>query len=272
MSLTRQQYVAANRESWNESAPRHAERNLDKLLAEFAKPGHSCLDEIETARLMDLGVMGRSVAQLCCNNGQELVSVKNLGAARCVGFDNADVFLEQARRIAAAAGVEVEFHHGDIHEIPPSFDACFDLLYVTIGALCWMPKLVDFFAVVNRLLRPGGAILVYEHHPIVAMWDPFDDVDPPLWKHSYFKQEPWIDTDGLDYFDGESYESKPLYTFQHTLSEIFMACLDNRLVIESFEEFPHDLSPSYGHLERLEAKLPLSYTLVARKPSAVTGS
>ena len=272
MSLTRQQYVAANRESWNEAAPSHAERNLDKLLAEFAQPGHSCLDEIETARLEALGVTGRSVAQLCCNNGQELVSVKNLGAARCVGFDNADVFLDQARRIAAAAGVEVEFHHGDIHEIPRSFDACFDLLYVTIGALCWMPKLVDFFAVVNRLLRPGGAILLYEHHPIVAMWDPFDDVDPPLWKHSYFKQEPWIDTDGLDYFDGESYESKPLYTFQHTLSDIFMACLDNRLVIESFEEFPHDLSPSYGHLERLEAKLPLSYTLVARKQEAVTGS
>ena len=272
MSLTRQQYVAANRESWNESAPRHAERNLDELVAKFSNPGHSCLDEIETERLTALGVVGADVGQLCCNNGQELVSVKNLGAARCVGFDNADAFLEQARKIAAAGGVEVEFHHGDIHEIPASFDGAFDILYVTIGALCWMPKLVDFFAVAARLLRPGGAILVYEHHPVVAMWDPFDDVEPPMWKHSYFKQDPWVDTEGLDYFDGESYESKPLYTFQHTLSEILTACLDNRLVIERFDEFPHDLSPSYLHLERLEAQLPLSYALVARKPGAVTGS
>ncbi len=272
MSFTRQQYVAANRESWNESAPRHAERNLEELVAKFSKPGHSCLDAVETAKLKALGVEVSDVGQLCCNNGQELVSVKNLGAARCVGFDNADAFLEQARRIAAAAGVAVEFHHGDIHEIPAQYDANFDILYVTIGALCWMPRLVDFFAVADRLLRPGGAILVYEHHPILAMWDPFDDVEPPLWKHSYFKQDPWIDTDGLDYFDGQSYESKPLYTFQHTLSEILMACIDNRLVIEHFEEFSHDLSPSYGHLERLDAKLPLSYTLVARKPEAITGS
>ncbi len=272
MSLTRQQYVAANRESWNESAPRHAARNLEELLGQFSQPGHSCLDEIETERLQALGVAGRDVGQLCCNNGQELVSVKNLGAGRCVGFDNADGFLEQARKIAGAAGVEVEFHHGDIHEIPARFDACFDILYVTIGALCWMPKLVDFFAVAARLLRPGGAILVYEHHPVVAMWDPFDDVDPPMWKHSYFKKDPWIDTDGLDYFDGESYQSKPLYTFQHTFAEIFMACIDNRLAIEHLAEFPHDLSPSYGHLERLDAQLPLSYTLVARKPRMVTGS
>lgn len=272
MSLTRQQYVAANRESWNESAPKHAARNQEQLIADFAAPGHSCLDAIETAQLKALGVTGSDVGQLCCNNGQELVSVKGLGAARCVGFDNADEFLDQARQIAAAAGQEVEFHHGDIHEIPQHFDACFDILYVTIGALCWMPKLVDFFAVVDRLLHPGGAILVYEHHPILAMWDPFDDVDPPPWKHSYFKQDPWVDTDGLDYFDGESYESKPLYTFQHTLSEIFMACIDNGLAIESFAEYDHDQSLSYGHLERLEAKLPLSYTLVARKQEEVTGS
>ena len=270
MSLSRQQYVAANREGWNESAPRHAARNLDRLLSQFSVPGHSCLDEVETARLKALGVTGRDVAQLCCNNGQELVSVKNLGAARCVGFDNADAFLDQARALSRAAGVSVEFHQGDIHDIPARYDANFDILYVTVGVLCWMPRLVDFFTVADRLLRPGGAILVYEHHPILTMWDPFDDVDPPLWKHSYFKQDPWVDTDGLDYFTGGTYDSKPLYTFQHTLSDILMACIDNRLAIEHFAEFPHDPSPCYGHLERLEAKLPLSYILVARKSLDLT--
>ena len=263
--MDRAAVVAANREGWNEAAPRHQARNLDTLLADFAKPGHSCLDEIATARLHALGIAGKDVAQLCCNNGQELVSVKNLGAGRCVGFDNAERFLEQARAIAGAAQVEVEFVPGDVHVAPRDYDACFDVVTVTIGALCWMPKLDAFFAVAARLLRPGGCVFVYEHHPVVAMFDPFDDVDPPRWRHSYFKQDPWVDTDGLDYFDGESYQSKPLYTFPHTLSETLMACIGNGLAIELFEEFPHDLSPSYGHLERLEAKLPLSYLLVARK-------
>ncbi len=266
MSPGRKEIVAANREGWNEAAPRHRARNLETLLADFRKPGHSCLDEVETARLVNIGIAGRDVAQLCCNNGQELVSVKNLGAGRCVGFDNSEAFLGQAREIAAAAGVDCEFVAGDVHEIAAAYDAGFDLVYVTIGALCWMPKLEAFFAVAARLLKPGGRVFVYEHHPIVSIFDPFDDQDPPVWRHSYFKREPWIDTDGLDYFDGASYQSKPLYTFQHPLCETIMACIDNGLAIERFEEFAHDVSPSYAHLERLEAKLPLSYALIARKP------
>ena len=265
MTIKREDAVAANREGWNEAAPLHRKRNQEKLLAEFGRPGHSCLDEIETARFKALGVAGADVAHICCNNGQELISVKNLGAGRCVGFDNAEAFLEMGRELAAAAGVEVEFVHGDVHGIGSDYDACFDIGYVTIGALCWMPKLDDFFAVAARLLRPGGCVFVYEHHPVEAMFDPFDDVDPPQWRHSYFKTDPWIDTEGLDYFDGESYESKPLYTFPHTLSEILMACIGNGLAIEQFDEYPHDLSPSYAHLERLEAKLPLSFALTARK-------
>jgi SAM-dependent methyltransferase len=263
--IDRDAAVAANRESWNEAAPLHKARNLDTLLAAFRAPGHSCLDEFETARWQALEVGGKDVAHLCCNNGQELVSVKNLGAGRCVGFDNAEQFLDQGRAIAGAAGVDVEFVHGDIYQVPAAYDDCFDVAFATIGALCWFPKVHDYMAVAARLLRPGGCVFIYEHHPIEAMFDPFDDVDPPQWRHSYFKQDPWVDTDGLDYFDGESYESKPLYTFPHTLSEIFMACIDNGLAIERFDEYPHDLSPSYAHLERIEAKLPLSFILIGRK-------
>jgi SAM-dependent methyltransferase len=257
--------VAANREAWNEAAPVHGARNLEALLAAFSVPGHSCLDAAATARWQALGVAGKDVAHLCCNNGQELISVKVLGAGRCVGFDNAECFLEQGRAIAAAAGAEIEFVHGDVHRLPAAYDAGFDIAAVTIGALCWFPKLHDFFAVAARLLRPGGCIFVHEQHPVVGMFEPFDDVDPPRWHYSYFKEDPWIDTDGLDYFDGQSYQSKPAYTFPHTLSEIFMGCIDNGLAIERFDELPRDLSPSHSHLERLEAKLPLSFILIVRK-------
>ena len=265
MTIGRDDVVAANREAWNEAAPLHKARNLETLLAAFSVSGHSCLDDTATARWQALGVAGKDVAHLCCNNGQELVSVKTLGAGRCVGFDNAEQFLEQGRAIAGAAGAEVEFVHGDIHHLPAAYDASFDIAFVTIGSLCWFPKVHDFIAVAARLLRPDGCVFVYEQHPVIGMFDPFDDVDPPRWRYSYFKNDPWIDTDGLDYFDGESYESKLAYTFPHTLSEIFMGCIDNGLAIERFDEFPHDLSPSYGHLERLEAKLPLSFILVVRK-------
>ncbi len=93
MSLSREEIVAANRAGWNEAAPLHAKQNLDDLLAAFKTTGYSCFDEIETRYLNKIGVAGRDVAQLCCNNGQELISVKNIGAARCVGFDLSDEFI-----------------------------------------------------------------------------------------------------------------------------------------------------------------------------------
>src|SRR3546814_17424921 len=82
MVLTSDEIVAANRESWNEAAARHrAHAQYAALLAGFATPGFSVLDDTLTARLLGLGLAGKAVAQLCCNNARELLSVKNLGAA-----------------------------------------------------------------------------------------------------------------------------------------------------------------------------------------------
>lgn len=265
MSTSREDVVAANREGWNEAAPRHKARNHAKLLADFRKPGFSCLDAIESAWLRDIDIDGCDVAQLCCNNGREILSVRNLAAGRCVGFDLSDGFIEQARELAEAGGIDCEFVRSDVHAIPDAYDSCFDLVYITIGVLGWMPALDAFFAVANRLLRAGGRVFVYEQHPILDMFEPFDDKDPPLWVYSYFRVEPFIDEDGLDYFDGAKYESKPLYWFHHKMSDIFMACLGNGLAIERFEEFAHTVNPQYADLEASAAQLPLSYALVCRK-------
>src|ERR1700751_4349683 len=83
-------YTAANREAWDEAAPIHARRTFDQLLTDFRRPGHSCLDALETRTLRDIGLARKSVVQICCNNGRELLSAKNLGAGRCVGFDISD--------------------------------------------------------------------------------------------------------------------------------------------------------------------------------------
>jgi hypothetical protein len=111
MSVTRKtkQITTANRAAWEQAAPIHHKHNQAKLVESYSKPGFTDLDAVETERLEALGVAGKDVAQICCNNGRELLSIKNMGAARCVGFDGAQGFIDQARELAVAAGLDVEW-------------------------------------------------------------------------------------------------------------------------------------------------------------------
>jgi hypothetical protein len=77
--MDRNDYTAANRLAWNEAAPIHKKLKSDQLLESFRQPGYSCLDGIETAQFQEIGLAHKAVAQIGCNNGRELLSVKNMG-------------------------------------------------------------------------------------------------------------------------------------------------------------------------------------------------
>ncbi len=260
--------TTANRAAWEEAAPIHAKLNQAELVEQFSVSGFSCLDEIETKRLLALGVEGKDVAQVCCNNGQELLSVKNMGAARCVGFDGAQGFLDQARELARNGGLDVEFVCCDAYEIDEVYWNSFDLVTITIGVLSWMPDLGRFFAGVSKLIRPGGALFIYEQHPVLDMVEPAEAGVPLDWTASYFTKEPFVEVDGLDYFDGEKYDAKPATSFAHPMAEIIMAGISNGLGVEHFEEFPHHISNSWWNVEASGIGLPMCFTLVMRKPAA----
>ncbi len=261
-------YTGANRKAWNTSAAIHAGSQMETLLRGFRQPGYSCLDAIATGLLRDLGLAGRNVAQLCCNNGRELLSIRNLGAADCVGFDIADEFIAQARQLAAAGNTPCEFVRSDVYAIPARYDQRFDLVFISIGALGWLPDLPGFLGVVDRLLRPGGALLIYEMHPILDMFNEEDSADPPPLRHSYFRTEPYVESDGLDYYTGTIYDSGPTYWFHHGLAEVVQGVLDVGLILRHLREYGHDISSTFAHFEALAVKPPLCYTLLAEKPVA----
>ncbi len=265
MKKTTEEITAANREAWDEAAPYHREHpQYAALLAGFRRPGYSCLDEIMTARLRALGLAGKDVVQLCCNNGREILSIKNLGAGRCLGIDQSRAFLEQAAEFAAAGGIDCDFLQADVYRLPESLKARFDIAVVTIGVFGWMPDLERFFAVTAGLLRPGGCLLVYEDHPILNMFEEGEQPLPPRPAYSYFEAEPLGDDQGLDYFGGRRYRGKTNYWTCHRLSDVVMGCLRNGLTLEDFQEYAHSVG-CWQVFEDQAAQLPLSYLLVARK-------
>jgi ubiquinone/menaquinone biosynthesis C-methylase UbiE len=190
-----------------------------------------------------------------------------MGALRCVGFDISDAFIEQARRFAAG-NFDCEFVQSDVYAIPATYDAQFDLVLITIGALSWMPDLQPFFAVIARLLKPDGHLFMYEEHPMLYMFETSETDDPPRIRNSYFRTEPFVDTSGIDYIGNTTYESSPQYNFHHKMSDIIEGCLQNGLTLISFREYEHDISTIFAHFEKFKYKPAMCYTLVAKRTDA----
>jgi 2-polyprenyl-3-methyl-5-hydroxy-6-metoxy-1,4-benzoquinol methylase len=260
-------YTEANRSAWNEAASVRRRRNFNNLLQNFAKHSFSVLDETERNILRQINVSNSVVAQLCCNNGRELLAIKNMGASHCVGFDISDQFIDQARRLSQASGIECEFVRTDVYEISSKYYNMFDIVFISAGVLRWLPNLEQFFGIVAHLLKHDGILFIHEIHPILDLFVENDRRDPPPLQFSYFSDEPRVGNQGLDYYGKSTYISKPTYEFHHKLSEIINLCIRHHLVVQSFDEYPYDISSVYAEFETIKTKLPLSYALLARKSS-----
>ncbi len=265
-------YTDANREAWNEATLKHQQARAKKnnnLKEKFSQKGFSTLDKYETAKLKEIDLAGKKVAQVCCNNGQETLSLVNLGAESAVGFDISDEAIKEARELAKISGLNCEFVRTDIYDIGAEYYDSFDLIYITIGAMGWMPDLNKYFKVVSKMLRAGGHLMIYEHHSFCDLLardgeDEFDPDDPLKIVHSYFRTEPWVGNDGIDYIGGTKYESKTSYDFTHTTSNIINSIINNGIILKEFTEYSHDISTEFAEHEN-EGKIPLSYILIGVK-------
>lgn len=258
----------ANRLAWNAGEPHHRDAVFDLVLHKLKTPGLSCLDEYALQGLAKLGFQGKSVAQLCCNNGREVMSLVKLGASRGVGFDISDTFIEQGRELAEKSGIKCELVATDIQDIGAEYFGQFDIVVVTVGALGWMEDLTLFFGKVVDLLRANGDLFVYEQHPFTEMLDLQAAVEAPRLTCDYFRTEPYRDTGGLDYYSGKFYDSPPAFWFVHTFSTVLQACIDQGLIIAGVEEFEHDISNNWPELAKADLRMPLCYQLTARKLTA----
>jgi len=258
--------VAASRAAWNASEPQHrAAPAWQRLVEGFATADFSCLDAVDREVLGAIGVAGRDVGQLCCNNGREILSIARLGARRAVGFDQAGAFIAQARELAAIAGSPCEFVETDVYAIGPEFDAAFDVVVVTIGVFGWMPELGRFVDIAARLLRPGGILYVHEQHPIMNVFEPWGPTPfEPV--QSYFRPEPFVETKAIVYDDAVPIGVADYYWFVHPLADVLTACLAAGFAIERYSEYPDNISSDvYAIYDRPDRALPQSYALVCRK-------
>ncbi len=149
-------YAERNREAWNQATAIHQQQRKMNLEEAVKSASFSTLDDIEKAIFKKLSVKNKTVAQLCCNNGRELISVLKLGAAYGVGFDISDEAIKEAQLLGSLSNVSCKFVRTNVYDIDEAYFNRFDIVYITIGALCWLDDLPRFFRIVSCHNFCGG--------------------------------------------------------------------------------------------------------------------
>ncbi|HEY4163289.1 MAG TPA: class I SAM-dependent methyltransferase [Dongiaceae bacterium] len=243
-------------------------------VAEFLA-GEDTLNPIESAEIGD--VRGKRIAHLQCHFGLDTLSLARRGAS-VRGLDFSPNAVAAAKRLAAEAKLDVRFVESNVYEALTTLGGRHDIVYVTWGAINWLPDLHRWAKIVADLLEPGGFLYLLEGHPMALALEQKDAEAPLIASWPYFKGDApmVIDEDGTYSDRGAKLEHTRTHEFPHALSEIFDALLQAGLALEMFHE--HDslawqhwpcLQEGEDHMFRLpkdRQRLPLAFSLKARKP------
>ena len=82
--------------------------------------------------------------------------------------------IAKAREIAATLGLKAQFVEGNVYDARTLLDGDFDMVYVTWGAINWLPDIARWAQVVGSLLRPGGWLYLAESHPAILCFEWID--------------------------------------------------------------------------------------------------
>jgi SAM-dependent methyltransferase len=264
-----------NRTRWDALAARHGQGNDAYYdVTGFLAGGSSLSDRVRAEVTAAIGpVAGRDLLHLQCHFGLDTLSWARLGA-RVTGVDFSAVAVRRARELAAAAGLAGEFAQADVLDLPPEESGRFDLVFASYGVLCWISSARAWMRSAASCLRPGGALVLIDLHPLVTM---VDTVQPLVADFPYAGEQPQTFSGTSSYAVG-GLDAAVSQTVQwpHGLGEIVTAAAAAGLAVESVTEwFDEEQDPKLvagadgrSRFPFGDQYLPTSYGLRARRPAA----
>ena len=275
--LTETKWFADNQANWNDRARTHMSGNYYGVNELIANP-----ESISAELAQDIhrfgNLNGKSVIHLQCHLGTDTIGFARRGAKRVVGLDLSDTSLEFAKDIAAKSGVTVEFVHSNVYNARENVEGYFDLVYTSLGVLCWLPDIEKWAETIVSLMAPGGCFFIRDDHPMFMTIG--DDVSNGLKiEQPYFQlDQPLTWEDETSYILGDNapkIKAKRNHQWNHSIGEIITALIRAGLTIDSVEETPYsawcpwpELMVKEGHVYRLKddpERLPLQFVICAHK-------
>ncbi|MDR1265108.1 MAG: class I SAM-dependent methyltransferase [Propionibacteriaceae bacterium] len=272
--------LALNRARWDEVAESH--RLSYDTQALIDQPDRISEQVAADAELLAPWLPGGSVAgldliHLQCHIGHDSLGWARLGA-RVTGLDMSAESLRVARELAAQAGIAAEFVQSTIARAGEALAGrSFDLVYTSVGVLCWLDDLDGWAKLIAQLLRPGGLFLVRDDHPMAAA---LDETAPPGelrlgWP--YFNVGPISEESTADYSSATPLVNAKTWEWAHSLGETIGALLRAGLIIRDYQEYqslpwrrlewmePADDGWRYALPRAVRDRCPLEFSLIATK-------
>jgi SAM-dependent methyltransferase len=178
------------------------------------------------------GLQGLDVMHLQCHIGVDSITMAREGA-RVTGVDYSPTALSRLRDLAQRCDVSVKTVQADSRDLPHDLDGSFDLVYATVGVLCWIDDLDAWMHGVARVLRPGGVLVLVELHPLLTM---IDGLDPLVMDFPYNFDEGHVFTGTGSYANRAADLAWTVTNYAHSVGEVVMAALAAGLTLTYLEE------------------------------------
>jgi SAM-dependent methyltransferase len=224
--------LEANLANWNSRVRVHASSRFYDVEGWLLRaPGPPSM---EMEALGDLE--GKTLVHLQCHFGMDTMQWARAGAI-VTGLDFSPAAIDEAISLAKRAGLSerASFVCANVYDAPQALSSKrFDVVYVSLGALCWLPDVTAWGGVVADLLAPGGRLYLHDGHPFSSCFD--DDGEQVI--YSYFEEpdSPFVSDGDFTYTDGERLSFTRTYEWNHSVGEIVAALTKRGLVIDSLIE------------------------------------
>ncbi|MGB3687657.1 MAG: class I SAM-dependent methyltransferase [Ornithinimicrobium sp.] len=283
VDISKEEAFAANRVNWDERAAIHSGSTfygVDELTADPTALSSVVAQDLPVLKQHLHGgtLSGLHVLHLQCHIGTDTLSLARAGGI-LTGIDFSAGSLAVARDLAQRSGLSIRYVESNVEQAAKSVGEQFDVVYTSIGTICWLPDLGLWAQNVSALMKPGGVFYIRDSHPMLRT---LDDVgrSPLTVANRYFRNGQTQQDDEYETYtggEGASLQNTRSYDWPHAMSETLQALLNAGLRLVRLDEgrsLPFQGLPEMVEDEATgdyvlpapwDERVPLTLTIIATK-------